>query len=401
MLVVVLAGIGSTGAQGQNNQFTQRSFLASPVALGMGDAGVALPGRERGFFYNPAHLPEISSHFTIIGAQGSATTSVGDHVQFLNDRLNPALEGTSDESVASLEQAATQRVSRPSRGHAGIVLPSFVYSPGAFGIGGGLFAKTAVNYRMERSDDGPALWALSRTDVMGVVSMGGNLGSIGLEGLSVGLTATQTRRFLAFKNKPIRQFEKKEYAVALEGSVFQLDGGFTYRVNALVSMPGTLRVGGAVYDGLEQEWDFTAGGAGRLPFLNDVVDESSNADHIDPEEEQQARRRLALDRSYRVGIAYEIPRFFFLEDVGMALDWQRYGEDAQAPLARVHLGARATVVGPLRLRAGVSAGYPSGGVGLVLGGFRVDYALYGVEEGRAFRQRRAYVHTARMMVRLR
>lgn len=406
VFILVVGGLCGPGgdAWAQNNQFTQRSFLASPVVRGMGDAGVALPGREQGFFYNPAHLPATESHFTIIGAQASATTSLRDHVQFLNERLNPVVEDNferSDQVIAALERDADQLRRRPSRGHGGVILPAFVYSQGAFGIGGGLFAKTAVNYRIERdASEELSVWALNRTDLMGLVSMGLNLGWIGLEGLSLGVTGTRTRRFVSFKHKPLRQFTPREYSVSLEGVAFQVDGGVTYRVDALVPMPGSLRLGAAVYDVLDRGWGFAEGGESRLPFLNDIIDGAATEGRVDPGAEQRARERFRLDRSYRVGVAYEVPRLFFLENVGVAADVQGYEQDVQPLLARLHVGTRATLVGPLRFRAGVSAGYPSGGLGLALGALHLDYSVHGVEEGQQFRQRGAYVHTARMMVRL-
>jgi hypothetical protein len=81
-------------------------------------------------------------------------------------------------------------------------------------------------------------------------------------------------------------------------------------------------------------------------------------------------------------------------------DYQGYQRGDQTLLARLHAGVRAEIVGPLRLRGGLSSGYPSGGVGLELGALHLDYALHGVEEGRRPGQLRAYVHTARVLLRL-
>jgi hypothetical protein len=114
----------------------------------------------------------------------------------------------------------------------------------------------------------------------------------------------------------------------------------------------------------------------------------------------QARDRFALRPSYRVGAAYEVTELLFLDDVAVAADYQGYRGTTQVPLSRTHLGLRMGGLGPLTLRAGVSAGYPSGGAGLELGALHLDYSLHGVEEGQQFRQRRTYVHTARLLVRL-
>jgi hypothetical protein len=154
-----------------------------------------------------------------------------------------------------------------------------------------------------------------------------------------------------------------------------------------------------VYDLLAQDYDYVVGGqSGQMPFLGDVV--SRSGDETTAREEAAARRRFSLMRSYRVGVSYRVPSVFFLDDVAVAVDHQGYRSGEQALLARTHAGVRAEVVGPLRLRAGLSAGYPSAGLGVELGALHLDYAVHGVEEGRRAGQLRTYVHTARVLLRL-
>lgn len=395
--------VGLSRVQAQNNQFTQRSFVSSPGALGMGDTGVALPGTERGFFYNPAHLPHVASHFTVFGLQGGGSSGMRKQIQFLNQQLGPAVEGTGPQGqeLDRLQSNAAQLQERPGRGSGVVLLPNFVYSPGAFAIGGGLFAKTAANYRMEPAGVGASsVWALSRTDLMALVAVGLDLRVIGLPRLSVGVTGTQTRRYLAFKGDALSQFEQQEPSVVLQGGAFQLDGGVTYRLDRLVPMPGQLRLGGAVYDVLKTGYSYRTGGGARLPFLNDVIDAPNGRRQAPTAETRRVRQRFALRSSYRVGVAYEVAEVLFLDDVGIAADYQGYSGTEQALAARTHVGVRAEVFGPLTLRAGISAGYPSGGASLEFGALHVDYSLHGVEESDRFRQRRAYVHTARLLLRL-
>lgn len=404
LVLALVAGLGTapSAVGAQNNQFTDRAYVPSPVVRGMGDAGVALPGIEQGFFYNPAHLPRVASHFTIFGVQGGASRSLKDQIQFYNQELKPAIRSEFDgstDALASLHREASALGRRPARGQGGILLPSFVYSPGALGVGGGVFAKTALNYRVETGGGGvPSVWLLTRTDLMALASLGLDLRVIGLSGLSVGATATQTRRLLSFKSKPLARFTPEESAVQLEGSTFQLDAGLVYSPPWL-DLPGTLRLGGALYDFLEQDYDYAPGsGPGRMPFLGEIVGRTDG--DPPPREARQARQAFALEPSYRVGAAYELRSLFFLDDLAFTLDYQGYGNDAQAPLAHVHAGARAHLVGPVRARIGFSAGYPSGGLGLELGVFHLDYALHGVEEGRRPGQLGTYVHTARLLLRL-
>lgn len=401
-LALLTVGAGATTASAQNNRFTDRSYVPSPVVRAMGDAGVALPGIEQSFFYNPAHLPHVSSHFTIFGVQGAASRSIEDHIRFYNQEVKPAVEAQFDlstDALADLHREAAALGRDPSRGQAAILLPSFVYSRGAFGIGGGVFAKTAVNYRVEGGGAGvPSVWLLNRTDLMALASIGLDLGVIGLPGLSVGVTGTQTSRFLAFKNEPLARLTPDESAVLLEGRTFQLDAGLTY-TPGWIGGPGTIRFGAALYDVLEQGYGYTVGGGpGRMPFLGDVVGRSD--DDVSDREARRARRAFALASSYRVGAAYQLSSLFFLDDVAFALDYQGYRSGGQTPLAHLHTGVRARLVGPLRLRAGLSSGYPSGGFGLELGALHLDYSLHGVEEGRRPGQLRTYVHTARLLLRL-
>lgn len=404
-LMLLVWGGGAPTLWAQNNQLTDRSFVSSPVVRGMGDAGVALPGPEHVFFYNPAHLPHTASNFAVFGLQAGATRSLNDHIQFLNQEAARAVrekDALSSGTQARLRRRAAALQERPGRGSGGILLPSFVHSPGAFGLGGGVFTKTAVNYRLLRRADGrPTPWMVSRTDVMAVLSAGLDLRVLGLPGLSVGGTGTQTRRFLAFKSKPLDRFRADEPAVLLEGGIFQLDVGATYTPPGLSALPGTVRLGGAVYDVLGSSYDYALGGAGRLPFLDDIVERpAADSGGAPGGEVRRAQRRFSLRPSYRLGAAYQFPALLFLEDVELAVDYQGYRGEPQRLLERLHLGAQAKVAGPLALRAGVNAGAPTGGLGVEWGALHLDYAVHGAEAGRGTGRASAYVHTARLLVRL-
>lgn len=397
--------VQSRPCSAQNNRFTQRSFISSAEVLGMGDAGVALRGTERGYFYNSAHLPSTSSHFTIFGVQGSSTRSLEDHISYFTDRVEPAIQSDfdlSESALADLHREATALAARPGRGVGTLLLPSFVYSTGSLGVGGGMWAKTALNYRIE-SPGGrvPSVWLLSRTDLMAVAGVGIDLDLLGMSDLSVGVTARQTRRLLAFKQKPLDRLNVDETAVFLEGGVFQVDVGTTYEPGWWHPLPGTLRVGGALYDVLRNDYTYTSGGAGRMPFLSEVVGTSGDSSAAPSDREiEQARRLFSLESSYRIGIAYEISPLYFLDEVGVALDYQGYGTSDQTHLARLHGGIRAQVYDGVHVRGGLSSGYPSGGLGLELGALYLEYAIHGVEEGRQAGQLGVYMHTARVLFRL-
>ena len=147
LLLLVVAVLGARPAVAQNNRFTERSFVPSPSVRAMGDAGGALPGPDRPFFYNPAQLPHISSYFTITGVQAAASPTLRDQVDFFNARVQPAIDANFDldaEVLEDLYRDAHRRSRDPARGNGAVVLPSFVYSTSGVGIGGGLFAKTSL-----------------------------------------------------------------------------------------------------------------------------------------------------------------------------------------------------------------------------------------------------------------
>ncbi len=99
-------------------------------------------------------------------------------------------------------------------------------------------------------------------------------------------------------------------------------------------------------------------------------------------------------------MAYQIASLFGLKEVGVAVDHQGYGHGRQHFLARLHAGIRAEMRDGLVLRAGLSGGYLTGGIGLRLGALQFDYAVHAFENGRVPGQIGTYGHTARLMLRI-
>lgn len=404
LLVIVLAIAGIHSAVAQNNRFTERAYVPAPSVRAMGDAGVGLVAADRPFFYNAAQLPNISSHFTVMGVQAAASRDLRDQINFFNQRIQPAIEAEFDlgpDVLDRLYRDAYHLGEAPIRGDGAVVLPAFVYSTNGVGIGGGLFAKTAVNYRVRDAGLGvPEVYLLSRTDVMAIGALGLDLGLVGLDGASVGVTAKRTRRFLAFENKPLDTFTTDEAAILLQGNTFQIDVGALYTVPW--ALPGRLTLGGAFYDVLDQPYNYAFSGAPRIPFLEGIIAGSAKVDAGTADAEaDRARRRFELNSSYRVGVGYRLTTLSFPDHVALAIDYVGYGNDEQNPLARLHMGGEAQLGGGVVLRAGLAAGYPTGGLGLRLGVLQVDYAFHAFEEGRTPGQRATYVHSTRMTIRIR
>ena len=89
--------------------------------------------------------------------------------------------------------------------------------------------------------------------------------------------------------------------------------------------------------------------------------------------------------------AYRAPALASLgavQDFSVALDYvsTSTSESDQPFLSKFRLGAQAKLAGIVALRAGVSQGYPTLGAGVHTRFFRLDYVLYGVEDGRTLGQ---------------
>ena len=91
---------------------------------------------------------------------------------------------------------------------------------------------------------------------------------------------------------------------------------------------------------------------------------------------------------------------FPVSDVLVTADYtsRSTAEFDQSLQAGLRGGVSATLGGMLGLRAGLSQGMPSAGVGLATRFARLDWATYGVEDGRLLGQqsRRAYVVQLRL-----
>jgi hypothetical protein len=74
--------------------------------------------------------------------------------------------------------------------------------------------------------------------------------------------------------------------------------------------------------------------------------------------------------------------------VAVSADWisGSTSEFEQAPETGFRVGAQARLAKVLWLRGGLAQGYPTAGVGLDLKFIQIDYATYGVEDGRTLGQ---------------
>lgn len=409
-LVLALLVVPLRPAQAQNDLQTNRSFVASPKVLAMGDAGVALAARRTSFFYNPAHIGRTASllHVNLAGVQGAISNSVVNQVEFFNNRIQPAIDtgidNLSDAELRSLYEDAFAQGQNRSTVDGQLLLPSVIVGGKGLGVGAGAFVTTGLDYRIENAGLGvPQLNVVSTTDLMGVFTAGIDIEKmVGLTGLAVGVTGKYTRRFLTIKDKPIDAFSEDENIYVLEGRSLGFDVGVLYDVG-LLPVPGTLTLGATIHDIRASDFDYMYYGTpADLPIIGDQLDEGT-MDQVDPvqaeREVARANEQYALSPSYRVGVAYEPPGLP-LGELRLAADYVGYRNPRvdQSLLTHLHMGAQLRLIRILKLRAGLSQGYPTFGAGLGLGIIHIDYAFHGVEDGRIPGQIRNQRHAAQVRI---
>jgi len=385
-LLILLLGVLPEVANGQNYFQNPRSFVRSPQVLGTGDATVAFPTRETVFFYNPAHLTDVASarpRVTIIGLQGAVSTTIFRQVDFYNDRLDPAItrgfENLSDAELQSLYDDAFEVGRRRAFVSGDAILPSIMVAAGPLAMGAGLFGHSSGTYRFSDSGFGvPEVDFAGRVDAMGVLSGALDAAAVGFDGLSIGMTAKYTRRYLSVKNRPIDTINEDEPLLVFVGNSVSIDGGLQYTLD--LPLPGTLALGLTLYDVQASAYDFT---------LDDVLTGEAPVDAAtDPrvlEERADIEERYQPRTSYRVGAAYMLPRALGLFGAtGIMIDYVGYNDPVieQATLSGLHVGLQTELLRIVSLRTGLSQGYPSAGAGLSLGPVKLDYAFFAQEEGR-------------------
>lgn len=390
-------------AAAQNYALTARPLVQSPTALGMGDAGVAFPTKQTVFFYNPAHLARAASikpSITLLGVRGSLSTNLFDQIAFYEDDLDPAIEegfeNLPEDEVRRIYDEALELGRRRTFVNADVLLPSVMMQVGGIGVGGGVFAHSRVLYRFPDGGAGvPLLDLVGLGDVIVMGSAAADLGRYGVPGVTAGLTAKYTRRYLTFKEKPIDLLDADENFYLLSGNSVGVDLGLLYEPD-FVPLPGRLTAGLAVYDVAASDFSY-----GFDSVLNNDDEDAVQAE-VD-QEEARANEDFALHPSYRIGVAYTVPALLGLfKETGVALDYVGYSDPFidQVFLAHISIGAQAKLARILSLRAGLNQGYPSVGAGLALGLLKVDYAFYGVEQGRLPGQVDSYNHTLQLVLSL-
>ncbi len=393
MFICIL--IAPNGLFAQNFTQSTRSFVASPVYLGMGGAGIALPKRESAFFYNPAGgrdaLGNKSMRFTILGVRAGTGTNSIDIVNFIEDRVQPAIDNgfetlTDNEQEDLYDDAlALFRQNGGVSTEANLLLPAFSIRLGSkAALNLGFFSDGKALLRVEDGGAGvPQVKVLGQADVIGVGGVSVNL----TPELSAGVNAKYTARNLILKDKSLDGFSDEEPIYAVKTNGISADVGLMFRPKVLKG----LHVGAVVYDAFNN-------GLNTFSEENtELVSGDESATELTQNLLQASERKSGL--SYRLGLGYT-RRFSSLLGVSLAADYEGY----QNPMVEQDFGSKLYFGGEVRLlrfinlRAGFGQGYAAFGGGLDLGGLTLDYAYYGVESGRFAGQAPRYNHLVQLVL---
>jgi hypothetical protein len=399
-LVALLAGASATAQAPSDFPQDSRPGVLLAATLGRGDAATAVAGPDAAFFTNPALLARLDlarPRIQILGAGGSIGGSAWDVWTFYRDELGPAIEDGLDslrENDPAAFEALYDRTLDVGRGPNS--LGATVFGPAVqLAVGpdaaaqAGVWVTSGARGRLLDGGAGvPLLDFYDQTDL--VVPVGAAVRVPGSPvPLAVGATASFIRRWVTAKYTFIDEIDPDGEALyILAGNGLALDLG----LHAQDVGTAGLDVGLAVHRLL--------GGNPGLTYNRRLV--VSGADFASDEAEIAELEARFDERGggpqLRVGAAYRLPAALFagagpVRGATVALDYvgASTSEYEQGFGAKLRLGAEATV-GPVALRAGIAQGYPALGLGVDVRFARLDYAYFGVEEGRTAGQLRRGAH---------
>jgi hypothetical protein len=254
-------------------------------------------------------------------------------------------------------------------------------------VGAGLFGVGGTRLRFSDAGAGvPYLDAFGQADVILPVSAAVVVPETPL---AVGVTASYTRRRVAAKAAFLDTLgPDAEHLYVFAASNFSVDAG----LHAADVLPG-LDLGAAVYGLLGGGFDYRYDG--RRYDLSGHGGEDDAAEVAALEARFDGREG---GPSFRVGAAYR-PALPDLPGVGrsgltVAADYvsASTSEFVQPMSAHLRLGVHVALGAAFAVRTGLSQAYPSLGATVALRHVRLDYAFFGVEDGRYLGQLGRYNH---------
>ena len=369
--------------------------------LATGDAVAALPTLDSPFTANPAHVVGRGLSLNVLGATVGLGGNARESYAFYADRLGPAIEEGLEQirrddpdRLEALYAEALRVGASPKTADLAVLAPSLQVSTGAVGLGVGAYARGASRARVVDGGAGiPVLDGFAQADLAVPVVVGLDLdrATRGLvPGVRVGLRATYLQRRVTTKTDPVDALDPDgEKLYVLRGDAVRLAAGLYARD---LGVPGldlgaeVSNLGGAV----TYTFDRSIAVSGSKDRPDDAVEIARLERQFDGREPQAV---------VRVGAAYRLPAYVpGVADAALALDYTSAStaDLDQSVQAGLRAGVRARLAGFLDLRAGLSQGMPSAGVGLRTRVARLEYATYGVEDGRLLGQSRRRNHVVQL-----
>jgi hypothetical protein len=284
--------------------------------------------------------------------------------------------------------------SQPTVLGAEVLLPSFVMNSGTFGFAGGVFGHNELTYNIEDAGAGvPGLDFAALADIMAVGATSVNMESLGLKGLSLGMTGKFTQRYLSLKVKPFDAIDHDESLYIYGASMLTADLGLLYEIEPKV-IPGKLFFGTVWSDLAFSDFDYSF----SAYYTRNEEEQDNSAIAA---EAALAQERYQLRSTFRAGMTYMLPALGGpMGETALSLDYVQQNQfiDEQPLLGHLSLGMQTMVGTTLALRTGLNQGYSSFGAGIQLPFARVDYAYYGSELGRLPGQSPSFHHRVQLSI---
>lgn len=400
--------VASAGAVAQPfTSLSQDVPLAVPdlTRLASGGAVAAMPTLDSPFLSNPAHIADTRRlGLNVLGATAGVGGNVREAYDFYDQELGPAIEEGLDEirrddpeRLGELYREALRIGRSQKTADLAVLAPSVRAAAGPVAFGVGVFGGSVTRAKLIDGGAGVPfvdLYGQGDLAVPAVVGVDLSRTPAGLAlpfDLSLGARATFLQRRITAKSETVDALDPDgEKLYILRGETVRLGVGVLARN---VGVPGldlgaeVTSVGGNVEYELETSW--------AVSGSEDTPDDLAEVAAL------QARfGERPSEPVVRLGAAYRFPTLLVpgLSETGVALDYTSAStsEFDQSFQAGLRAGARATLGRVLELRAGVSQGLPSGGVALKTRFARLEYATYGVEDGRLLGQLRRRSHVVQL-----
>ena len=377
-----------------------RAAVLDVAAAGRGGAVAALATPDSPFFSNPAHMAGTQRFgLTVLGATAGVGGNVRETYDFYDQTLGPAIEEglddirrTDPERLQAIYDEAFRVGASQKTADLAAFAPSARMRFGRVAAGLGVFGAGTARARISNGGAGiPFIDLYTQADVLVPLTVATSVPGLPFA-LDAGVSATYLDRRLTAKADAVDALDPDNEKVYLfRGSGLRLGAGVQARD---VGTPG-LDVGLALTN---------VGGAVDLEYDRAIQIEGPDGAADDAAEIARLQQRFnarGSAASVRVGAAYRLPLVApGVDGVSVAADYTSAStaEFDQSFQAGLRGGVTASLGGVLSLSAGLSQGMPSAGVGVRTRIARIDYATFGVEDGRLLGQQSRRNHAVHIRV---